>query len=244
MIINKSSLNEAICDLINLPDNASVADLGCRNAGYLNEIIDKFPGKVIKAIGVDVNDKNFASVPYSDPVELKIMNCAGKLDFSDNEFDLVLSKDLLECINDKATFVSEINRILKPGGTVICIHADFDSIVYNGDNQDLITKCIHTYAVTKQGWMDDLDGWMGRRLYGVFNNSGFFESSVYVHNIVETQYKEDSLGYEFSRNIGWLTDENTEALKKEEYNQFINELENADKTGNYLFSKPFTFIKA
>ena len=251
MKINKSTLNEAIYELINLPDNAAIVDLGCRNAGYLNGIINEFPGKVTKAIGVDVTDRNFGVVPYSTPVELKIMNCAGTLNLPDNEFDLVLTKDLLECISDKATFVSEINRILKPGGTVICVHSDFDSVVYNGENQDLITKCIHSYAVTKQGWMDDLDGWMGRRVYGVFNNSGFFESSICVHSVIETEYKEGKFGYEFSQNIGWLvgetTDyvdgENTGVLTKQEYDEFINNLVDADKNSTYLYSKPYYIYK-
>ena len=76
MKINKSSLNEAIYELIDLPDNAAIVDLGCRNAGYLNGIISEFPGKVTKAIGVDVTDRNFGVIPCSAPVELKIMNCA------------------------------------------------------------------------------------------------------------------------------------------------------------------------
>ena len=108
MKINKSTLNEAIYELINLPDDATIVDLGCRNAGYLNGIINEFPGKVTKAIDVDVIDRNFDVIQYSTPVELKIMNCAGKLDFPDNTFDLVLTKDLLECISDKAAFVGEL----------------------------------------------------------------------------------------------------------------------------------------
>lgn len=251
MKINKSSLNEAIYELIELPDNAAIVDLGCRNAGYLNGIIKEFPGKVAKAVGVDVTDRNFGVIPYSAPVELKILNCAGKLDFPDNAFDLVLTKDLLECISDKDTFVNEINRILKPGGTVICVHADFDSVVYNGENQDLITKCIHSYAITKQGWMDDLDGWMGRRVYGVFNNSGFFESSISVHSVIETEYKEGMFGYEFSQNIGWLVGEttnwvegeNTGVLTKQEYDEFISNLVEVDKNGTYLYSKPYYIYK-
>ena len=243
MKINKSSLNEAIYDLIELPDNATIVDLGCRNAGYLNGIINEFPGKVTKAIGVDVTDRNFGVVPYSTPVELRVMNCARKLDFFDNTFDLIFTKDLLECISDKNTFVSEINRILKPGGTVICVHADFDSTVYNGNNQELITKCIHAYAVTKQGWMDDLDGWMGRRIYSIFNNSGFLESSICVHSVIETEYKEGMFGYEFSQNIGWLVSDNTGTITKEEYDMFINELVAADKKGSYLYSKPYYIYK-
>lgn len=251
MKLNKSSLNEAIYELIDLPDNAAIIDLGCRNAGYLNGIIEQFPNKVVKAIGVDISDKNFGAIPYSATVELKVMNCQGKLNFADNSFDLVLTKDLLECITDKSAFVNEINRILKPDGTVICAHADFDSTIYNGENQELITRALHTYAVTKQGWMDEIDGWMGRRAYGIFNNSGHFESSISVFSVVETEYKEGKFGYEFSKNIGWLvgesTDwvdgENTGALTREEYDEFINNLIEADKSGNYLYSKPYYIYK-
>lgn len=251
MKLNKSSLNEAIYELIDLPDNATIIDLGCRNAGYLNGIIEQFPNKVTKAVGADISNKNFGAIPYSAPVELKVMNCQGKLNFADNSFDLVLTKDLLECITDKQGFADEISRILKPGGIVICVHADFDSVVYNGQNEELISKVIHAYAVTKQGWMDDLDGWMGRRVYGVFNNSRRFESQISIFNVVETEYKEGKFGYEFSKNIGWLVGEstnwvdgeNTGVITKEEYDEFINNLIDADKNGNYLYSKPYYIYK-
>ena len=243
MKMNHSSLNQAIYEMINLPENASIVDLGCRNAGYLNGIIETFPGKVVKAVGIDVTDKNFNVIPYSQPVELRMMNCAGKFDLNDHSFDLVLAKDLLECITDKTTFVKEINRILKPGGMVICVNTDFDSTIYNGENKDLITKAIHAYAITKQGWMDDLDSWMGRRTYSVFQNSGFFESSIFVHSVVETEYKEGTFGYEFSKHIGWLVEENTGALTKKEYDEFIDNLIEADKAGIYLYSKPYYIYK-
>ena len=84
MKMNQSSLNQAIYEMINLPENASIVDLGCRNAGYLNGIIEIFPDKVVKAIGVDVTDRDFDAIPYSPPVELKVMNCAGHLNFADN----------------------------------------------------------------------------------------------------------------------------------------------------------------
>lgn len=243
MKINKSSLNEAIFELICLPDNAVVADLGCRNAGYLNAIIKEFPNKVTKAIGADVTERNFNAIPYSLPVELMVMNCAEKLNFPDNTFDLVLTKDLLECISDKKAFVREINRILKPGGIVLCIHTDFDSIIYNGENQDLITKCIHSYAVTQQGWMDDFDPWMGRRIYGVFNNSNFFESSICSYNLIETEYKKGMLGYEFSKDIEWLTEKKIEVITKNEYDEFINNIVTANKNGTYLYSRPYYIYK-
>ena len=233
------TFHDAICEMICLPENASVIDLGCRNAGFLNRLAESFPGKIGTAIGVDSTDKNFGEAPCRAPVQLKVINCAEALPFPDGAFDLVFSKDMLECIGDKAALVREIHRILKPGGSAVCVNCDFDSIVYNGEDKEAISRAVHAYAVTKQGWMDDLDSWMGRRTYGVFHRSGLFESSISVHSITETEYAEGTLGHAFSHHIGWLVEEHTGALSAGEYRRFLDTLRQADRQRQYLFSKPY-----
>ncbi|MBQ8503219.1 MAG: methyltransferase domain-containing protein [Clostridia bacterium] len=241
--IKISTLNKAIFEQIDLPDNAVVADLGCKDAGFLVGLQQAFHDKIQKAIGVDITDKWFKDVKYKKPIKLKVMDCSKKLKFPDNSFDFVFSADMFECVSDKELLVSEIHRILKPGGTVICVNCDWESIAYNGENKALISKALHAYAVTKQPWMDDLDSWIGRRMYGIFNKSKLFESSVSVHNVVETEYKDGFLGFDFSKDIAWLFEENTGALSKEEYDEFIKNLELAQENGSYIFSKPYYIYK-
>lgn len=238
-----SSLNKAIFEQINLPDNAVIADLGCRDAGFLLGFQQAFPNKIKTAIGVDINDKGFKNIKYKKPIKLKVMNCSKKLEFADNTFDFVFSKDMFECVSDKDFLVREIHRILKPGGVVICVNCDWESIVYNGENKELISKAIHAYAVTKQPWMDDLDSWIGRRMYGFFNKSKLFESTISVHNVVETEYRDGFFGYDFSKHIAWLFEENTGAFSKEEYYEFIKNLELSQQDGSYIFSKPYYIYK-
>lgn len=240
---NYSSLFKAVIEQINLPDNAIVADLGCRDASYLSGFHQAFPDKIKKAIGVDINDKGFKNVKYKRPIKLKVMNCSQKLEFADNTFDLVFTKDMFECVSDKDFLVREIHRILKPAGIIICVNSDWESIVYNGENKELISKAIYAYAVTKQPWMDDLDSWIGRRMYGFFNKSKLFESSVCVHNVVETEYKEGSFGYELSKDIAWLYKEKTGVFSQEEYSEFIDNLKSAQQDGSYIFSKPYYIYK-
>ncbi len=237
------TLFKAISEQIELPDNAVIADLGCKDATFLSAFQKAFPNKIKSAIGVDITDKWFGDVKYDSPIELKVMNCSKKLDFDDNTFDFVFSKDMFECVSDKDFLVSEVYRILKPGGVVICVNCDWESIVYNGENKELISKAIHAYAATKQPWMDDIDSWIGRRMYGFFNKSNLFESSVTVHNVVETEYKEDSFGYDLGKDIAWLFKENTGAISKEEYDEFIDNLKSAQKDGYYFFSKPYYIYK-
>lgn len=241
--INFSTLNNAIFEQINLPDNAVIADLGCRDATFLSGFEQAFPNKIKKAIGIDINDKGFKNVKYKKPIKLKVMNCSEKLKFDDNTFDFVFTKDMFECVTDKDFLVSEIHRILKPGGVVICVNCDWESVVYNGENKELISKAIYAYAVTKQPWMDDLDSWIGRRMYGFFNRSKLFESTISVHNVVETEYKEGTFGYDLSLDIAWLFKENTGAFSKEEYDEFIDDLKSADQDGGYIFSKPYYIYK-
>ena len=238
-----STLVKEIFKQIDLPDNAVIADLGCRNATFLLEFQQTFKNKIKSAIGVDINDKGFKNIKYKKPIELKVMNCSKKLEFADNTFDFVFTKDMFECVHDKELLVSEIHRILKPGGVVICVNCDWDSVVYNGKNKELISKAIHAYAVTKQPWMDDLDSWIGRRMYGIFNKSKLFESFVCVHNVVETEYKEGTFGYDLSLDIAWLHKENTGVLTKAEYDEFIYNLKSAQQDGSYIFSKPYYIYK-
>lgn len=237
------TLFKAISDQADLPDNAVIADLGCKDATFLLAFQEAFPNKIKSAVGVDITDKRFKDVEYNKPIELKVMNCAEKLDFPDNTFDFVFSKDMFECVSDKDFLVSEIYRILKPGGTVISVNCDWDSVAYNGENKELISKAVHAYAVTKQPWMDDLDSWIGRRMYGFFNKTGLFESTVSVHNVVETEYKEGTFGYDLSVDIAWFYKENTGALSQKEYAEFIENLNSAQKQGQYIFSKPYYIYK-
>lgn len=237
------TLFKAILEQVDLPDNAVIADLGCKDATFLLAFQEAFPNRIKSAIGVDITDKWFQDVKYDSPIELKVMNCSKKLDFDDNVFDFVFTKDMFECVSDKDFLVSEINRILKPGGVVICVNCDWDSVAYNGENKELITKAIHTYAVTKQPWMDDLDSWIGRRMFGFFNKSKLFESSVSVHNVIETEYAEGTFGYDLSLDISWLYKENTGTLSKEEYDEFIYNLKLSQEDGQYIFSKPYYIYK-
>ncbi len=237
------TLFKAIVEQIDLPDNAVIADLGCKDASFLLAFQEAFPDKIKSAVGVDIKDKWFSNVEYNDPIELKVMDCSKKLDFSDNTFDLAFTKDMFECVSDKKLLVSEIHRILKPGGVVISVNCDWDSVSYNGENKDLITKAVHAYAITKQSWMDDLDSWIGRRMFGFFNKSKLFESSVSVYNVVETEYTEGTFGYDLSVDIAWLHKENTGALNEEEYNEFISNLQSAKNEGCYIFSKPYYIFK-
>ncbi len=237
------SLYKTVFEQITLPEKAVVADLGCRDASFLVALNDTFTDRIKLAIGADITNKDFKKVKHKKSIKLKVMDCSKKLDFPDNTFDFVFTKDMFECVPNKKFLVKEIHRILKPNGTVISVNCDWDSITYNGENKELITNIIHAYAATKQPWMDDIDSWIGRRMYGFFNSSQLFDSSISVYNVVETEYIENSYGYNLSVDIGWLYKENTGVITKTEYDMFIENLKTSQKDGQYVFVKPYYIYK-
>lgn len=64
-----------------------------------------------------------------------------------------------------------------------------------------------------------------------------------IHNVVETKYTEGTFGYDLSVDIAWLYKENTGALNKEDYDEFICNLKSAQENGLYIFSKPYYIYK-
>ena len=85
------TLFKAISEQLDLPDNAVIVDLGCKDASFLLAFEETFPNKIKSAIGVDIKDKWFNNVEYKKPIELKVMDCSKKFEFLDNTFDFVFS---------------------------------------------------------------------------------------------------------------------------------------------------------
>lgn len=108
--------------------------------------------------------------------------------FEDETFDVVFSNNVLECITDKGKLLSEIARVLKPSGQVVCAHFDWDSQLIDGTDKALVRKIVQTFNDWQQGWMDDCDAWMGRRLWKTFNRSKLFNGEIQCHVLTNTKY--------------------------------------------------------
>lgn len=111
-----------------LSADMNVLDLGC-NTGYGSNIISKSCKTII---GVDVSENaiNSAINNFSQGgIEFKVVN--GKaLPFQDNQFDMIVSFQVIEHIVDCSNFIAELKRVLSPEGFVVfttpnsCIRLD------------------------------------------------------------------------------------------------------------------------
>lgn len=98
---------------INLSKNLKILDIGAGTGNDVNQI-RKFGSVFV----LDIDKKSLDLIP-DNLVEEKLVADACNIPYPDNIFDVVVSFDVLEHIKDDFLVVSEIKRVLKPGGFFI-----------------------------------------------------------------------------------------------------------------------------
>ena len=95
-----------------LRDNDVLLDAGC---GRTAPVLRKFSGKAGKLIGVDLEEHD-AELPGVEYIKSDIGNIST---VSDSSVDLVISRAVLEHVENPDAVFAEINRVLKPGGNFV-----------------------------------------------------------------------------------------------------------------------------
>lgn len=94
-------------------NDLKIFDVGCGTGALMKEL--KFYGEVY---GLDFSDKAIEFCRQRGEKNL-ILGSINKIPFEDNFFDVVISLDVLEHVEDDIGAISEIKRVLKKGGISI-----------------------------------------------------------------------------------------------------------------------------
>lgn len=97
-----------------LPAGAKVMEVGC-GAGRQSRTLKTLRPELLVS-GCDLSQRAITeAISYKDEVDYRVSDAA-RLPYEDNSFDAVMLFDVLEHVPDPASVVSEIARVLKPGG--------------------------------------------------------------------------------------------------------------------------------
>ncbi|CAK0756391.1 hypothetical protein CVIRNUC_002451 [Coccomyxa viridis] len=101
---------------------ARILDVGCGIGGTSRHLAATFPGARVQGITLSpAQVKRAAALAEKrglSNVSFQVMN-ALEMDFEDNTFDLVWACESGEHMPDKAKYVQEMTRVLKPGGHIV-----------------------------------------------------------------------------------------------------------------------------
>lgn len=232
----KTSVFSKALDTLDLDRGGShrVLDFGCGSGGLL-EALSAAVGPGSHLVGYDAMGKSIelarARCPDAEFVCERFVN---ELPFRDASFDVFVTIDALECIRDKEALLAEIHRVLRPGGQVLAMHWDWDTQTYSIPTRALARKVVQAFSDWKQPWMDEADGQMGRKLWGLFEGDGKFHGSPDAFCLIETEYEAGRYGYDRAQDLSGLV--KAGGLDRGDYDRFCRELSESSEKGEYFYS--------
>jgi SAM-dependent methyltransferase len=105
-ILTRKAYERAIPAILKDGKKYNILDYGCGSKPYKY----LFEGFINKYSGVDVGENKYADY---------LIQPGEKLNFPDNEFDIILSSQVLEHVQDVEGYMHECKRLLKPAGIIL-----------------------------------------------------------------------------------------------------------------------------
>jgi ubiquinone/menaquinone biosynthesis C-methylase UbiE len=209
----------------------SVMDLGSGPGFYLSEIA-KAIGPSGSACGVDSNasmlglaERRCAGMPQ---VTLKEGE-ATTLPTGDGEFDAALVTQVYEYVIDIPGALSELYRILRPGGRAVILDTDWGSLVWNAKDMVRAERLF-------RAWDRHLaDSHLPRTLSSHLKRAGFEIESREAIPILNPEYDPDTYSYRMLSIIVPFVIRHG-GIEKEDAKAWAEELKELGNEGKYFFS--------
>ena len=163
-----------------------VLDIGC-GPGYLASEMAEVVGREGFVLGVDPSPAMLAiaarrAVPGMELAEGDALSVPAP----DASFDAAVSTQVYEYVADIAGALAEARRVLKPGGRLLILDTDWDSIVWRSSDDERMARVL-------AAWDEHLaHPHLPRRLPELLASSGFTLQKAAVVPVVNVGYKRET----------------------------------------------------
>ena len=174
------STKKASHSLLALQPNDKVIDVGCGTGDDIREIAALI-GPHGMAVGVDrsesmIKEARRRSSGQNIPVQFEVSE-AEKLPWDSNYFEACHADRLLQHVLNPVRVLRELLRVLKPSGRLVIVDRDWGMVAVDSPNTRVTRIVLDSAAANIR------NGWMGRKLYGLFKRIGVEDVRVQTHCI-------------------------------------------------------------
>lgn len=154
-----------------LQPGENVLDIGS-GPGFLAAEMAAVVGDQGSVHGVDTSESMLAiaahreRAPGSAPTEFRAGD-ALELPYPDASFDVAVSTQVYEYVEDMPAALAQVRRVLRPGGRLLILDTDWDSVVWRSSDRDRMRRVF-------AAWDEHLaDPHLPARLTGLLADAGF-----------------------------------------------------------------------
>lgn len=233
------AVNEAVCNVLTPGPGERILEVGC-GSGVLCRLISQRIQPDGHVIGIDISSQflieahNYA---LQEGVADRItFECgAGEfLPYPNATFDSALAARLLLHAGDPDAVVREMVRVVRPGGRVVVMDWDFDTLAVDHPDRELTRRLLHWRSDHHGG-----DNWSGRKLWGRMMASGL--QSLTVLPVVSIAHNEaDGLTQSLWRAAQVSRDGG--AISLDEYDAWVNTLKERIQAGTFFASIAYFIV--
>ena len=131
-----------------------ILDAGC-GAGPLTEAL-RLRGAVVSGFDVSARMVDLARQRVGDDVDLRVADLSAPVPYADDEFDVVVVSLALHYVQDWASALAELRRVLTPGGRLLVsiIHPFIYAVTYPEADYFTLTRYSEDYTFAGETvWM-------------------------------------------------------------------------------------------
>lgn len=184
--------------LLNVREGHHLLDVGC-GTGDDVRVLAQIVGSTGRVVGVDNSETMIAEARkraegLNLPVEYRVGD-AHNLDFADNTFGGCRADRVFQHLEDPWQALAEMIRVVRPGARIVVVDPDYETLVVDVPDRALTRKILNFYCDSIR------NGWIGRRLPGLFKKSGLTDIAVITDTLVLTDYALANQIFEFESTV-------------------------------------------